>query len=253
MDEETDNGIANVTVGFDTGAFIVYQLDMRIPDGEATFRARYIHAATATRDSNSSAVTAMAILGPYLSIMRGQNWSIYDFGPSSWAQNSAGPAGVEAQTGEDQDDIRDPSENAPRADNDAPESKARMRLPPRQLQTPQILSSLLSRTVWPPLSLSLRRSANRLVLLASIVYAFPLYVSGWSVGIQELRFDGITNTRTPPKCTSRIAIAVVPGFTASSARGGLTGSPGSGSQAYPRAPPQPVALARPTSLSYSHP
>lgn len=268
VDEESDDdGIANVTIGFDTGAFVVYQLDMRMPDEPAAFRTRYIHAATNIQGGNSSAITAMAMLGPYLSIMREQTWTIYDFSRPSRRRDSERGVAKTTVSGSKLENIggtglcqahdTDPSKNA----------QCRM-MPPKHLQAPKILSSLLSRTVWPPLSLSLRRSANRAILLASIVYAFPLYVSGWSVGIQELRFEGITMTsniaeRRPtdtttttaatPTCTSRIATAITPGFASTtSARDGSSGLAGSRSQSYPL-PQQTVPLARPTSLSYSHP
>jgi len=53
------------------------------------------------------------------------------------------------------------------------------------LDPPRLLQSLHSRTVWPPMTLSVRPSSD--TVLVSIAYALPTYLSGWSVGIQEMR------------------------------------------------------------------
>ena len=117
------------------------------------------------------------------------------------------------------------------------------------LDPPRLLSSLKSHTSWPPLSISLRVSSAAIV--ASIAYALPTYLSGWSVGLQELRL-------TPNGCItqSRLTSAMDQGFTPlnstssnySSPRSGLDSSPVSGNEdAW-----VPI-LTKPTSLSYSHP
>ena len=49
---------------------------------------------------------------------------------------------------------------------------------------PHLLSSLKSHTAWPPLSLSIRASSAG--IFASIAYAMPTYLAGWSVGLQEM-------------------------------------------------------------------
>ncbi|KAL1306521.1 hypothetical protein AAFC00_005212 [Neodothiora populina] len=54
----------------------------------------------------------------------------------------------------------------------------------RALKPPRLLQSLHSRTVWPPMTLSIRPSSDN--ILVSIAYALPTYLSGWTVGIQEL-------------------------------------------------------------------
>ncbi|KAH9826403.1 F-box domain [Teratosphaeria destructans] len=54
----------------------------------------------------------------------------------------------------------------------------------RALDAPLLLHSLKSHTVWPPLSVSLRTSATSVVI--SIAYAIPTYLSGWTVGLQEV-------------------------------------------------------------------
>jgi hypothetical protein len=115
----------------------------------------------------------------------------------------------------------------------------------RTLDPPQLLHSLRSRTVWAPLSLSLRPSSSNIV--ATIAYAIPTYLSGWSVGVQELWLspDGAlldsrlatssTGYRTlsatlPQSSFSPTGISTLPSFTAA--------TPG---------------YSKPTSLSYTHP
>lgn len=53
------------------------------------------------------------------------------------------------------------------------------------LDPPRLLQSLHSRTVWPPMTLSIRPSSD--TVLVSIAYSLPTYLSGWTVGIQEMR------------------------------------------------------------------
>ena len=114
---------------------------------------------------------------------------------------------------------------------------------------PQLLSSLKSHTAWPPLSLSIR--ATRSNIVASIAYALPTYLSGWSVGLQELHL-----TDKGKVVRSRLASATDQGFTPLSSLSSHVSSPSSNPSSSPpedcssrRAP----SLTRPTSLSYSHP
>ncbi|KAF8245771.1 hypothetical protein K440DRAFT_554685 [Wilcoxina mikolae CBS 423.85] len=236
VDEESrgKNGVVNVTIGFGNGGFTMYQLDMA--EETSIFRIRYVYALRGrTRDSTK--ITAMTALGPYLATMTGQTWDIYDFsypsGPSS--ENEGGGISVLGADG-----------------GGAPGD------------SPNVLASLRSSTAWPPIALSLRRSINE-TLLASIVYSCPLF-SGWSVSCQELRFRTGDFETTPTGRRkhqtvleeSRIATAVPSGFTPLSlfgnssphVRGGLAGFTGhshNGSQSHD--PP----LAQPTSVSYHHP
>ncbi|GAB7340751.1 hypothetical protein MBLNU457_7128t1 [Dothideomycetes sp. NU457] len=53
------------------------------------------------------------------------------------------------------------------------------------LGPPRLLHSLHSNTVWPPFTLSIRPSTDS--ILVAIAYALPTYLSGWTVGIQEMR------------------------------------------------------------------
>jgi hypothetical protein len=52
---------------------------------------------------------------------------------------------------------------------------------------PKLLHSLKSNTLWPPLSTSLRLIESSITV--SIAYALPTYLSGWTVGIQEIKID----------------------------------------------------------------
>ncbi|EUC38430.1 hypothetical protein COCCADRAFT_723 [Bipolaris zeicola 26-R-13] len=52
------------------------------------------------------------------------------------------------------------------------------------LEAPKLLYSLRSHTAWPPVSLSLRMNATSMT--AAIAYSLPTYLSGWTVGVQEL-------------------------------------------------------------------
>jgi hypothetical protein len=57
------------------------------------------------------------------------------------------------------------------------------------LKPPKLLYSLKSHTVWPPVSLSIRTTA--ISMTAAIAYSIPTYLSGWTVGIQEMRLTRI--------------------------------------------------------------
>ena len=50
---------------------------------------------------------------------------------------------------------------------------------------PRLLHSLKSHTVWPPLSTNLRSTASAVIIC--VAYALPTYLSGWTVGIQEVK------------------------------------------------------------------
>ena len=114
--------------------------------------------------------------------------------------------------------------------------------------SPRLLASLKSHTTWPPISLSLKSTACTITV--SIAYAFPTYLAGWSVGLQELRLD--------PEGTlmaSRLASALSQSFVPLT----LPGSSSSGAAPCASGSTNIVendganSTARPTSLSYSHP
>lgn len=112
---------------------------------------------------------------------------------------------------------------------------------------PRLLSSLKSHNAWPPFSLAIRSSSTN--VFASITYAMPTFLAGWSVGLQELRL-----TSDGKILESRLTSAVNHEFTLSS-------------DSQPRFPPlmtnsssrshhareSGVFFTKPTSLSYTHP
>lgn len=57
----------------------------------------------------------------------------------------------------------------------------------QSLDPPRLLHSLRSRSVWPPLTTSLRTSEFSITV--SIAFALPTYLSGWTVGIQEIHLN----------------------------------------------------------------
>lgn len=238
VDGESDvriGGKPNLTLGFSGGGFVMYQLDMTDPNS-SIFRVRYQH-----RPSNSSRngpedrqITALESLGPFLSIMQRTTWTLYIFSPE--LQSVDGPGGRDTTGG--------PTVSGP--------TKRSHMISNNVLLKPKILATLRSASVWPPIALSLRRSVNQ-TILAAIVYSYPLCVSGWSVGIQELRF-GLKESGGMAMVGSRIATAVAAGFTPVVSTARTTSStwvPGLGpwSRSQLNDPP----LSRPTSLSYSHP
>ena len=110
---------------------------------------------------------------------------------------------------------------------------------------PRLLSSLKSHTAWPPLSLSIRAtSAN---VSASIVYAMPTYLAGWSVGMQEMLL-----TLEGRIIESRLASAEPQGFHSLSADRDESRSPSQKSRVSTSSV-RHRPYSRPTSLSYTHP
>ncbi|KAI9886066.1 MAG: ubiquitin-like protein atg8 [Watsoniomyces obsoletus] len=114
------------------------------------------------------------------------------------------------------------------------------------LDSPRLLYSLRSYNTCHLSSLSLRPRAGGIVI--SVVYALPVCLGGWSVGLQELQLslDGEVQTS---RTASALPLGYHPLSPPSSPSSGTstpqqTRSSSSGSQ-----PP----LSRPTSLSYSHP
>ncbi|KAK5120142.1 hypothetical protein LTR85_006623 [Meristemomyces frigidus] len=134
--DATTDGVARVIIGFEDGAFSVYDLNKP----EARFVRRYSH-----EPSTNGVVSAVALSWPYaVSMTATQLLSLYRFDQSCDDSHSEG--------------LLDP---------------------------PRLLHSLKSCTVWPPLSTSLRTSASSITI--SVAYALPTYLSGWTVGIQEVK------------------------------------------------------------------
>ena len=117
-----------------------------------------------------------------------------------------------------------------------------------EVYVPRLLSSLKSHTAWPPLSLAIRVSSAS--IFASIAYAMPTYLAGWSVGLQELLL-----TPSGSILESRLASAQTQGFTPLASSPSQSSSPNRGSDLSPSRNtlseiPHP---SKPTSLSYTHP
>jgi len=87
------------------------------------------------------------------------------------------------------------------------------------LEPPRLLRSLRSHTVGSPASLSVRIAVTSVTV--AVAYALPTSLSGWSVGIQEMRLS-----REGILLESRLAMA---------------------------ADQQPLSQNKPTTMSYSHP
>ncbi|KAI9762722.1 MAG: hypothetical protein M1835_007988 [Candelina submexicana] len=117
------------------------------------------------------------------------------------------------------------------------------------LDAPRLLSSLKSHTIWPPYSISIRVSKRSLV--ASIAYALPIYLSGWSVGVQELWL-----TPEGEMLESRLASAVSQGFQPLSTVSSPPASPSAETIISPSRKSERSSghsVTKPTSLSYTHP
>ncbi|MCJ1390815.1 hypothetical protein MMC18_003676 [Xylographa bjoerkii] len=114
---------------------------------------------------------------------------------------------------------------------------------------PRLLASLKSHTAWPPLTLSIRTSLSSIVI--SIAYALPTYLSGWSVGLQELHIS-TEGTVIHSRLTSAANQGFTPLFVSSS---GFSTPTSEADDTQPRnaQPGSLPSLTKPTSLSYSHP
>ena len=99
--------------------------------------------------------------------------------------------------------------------------------------TPIPVFSLRSQSIWRPVSVNLRVNSN--ILIASILYAYPRLLFGWSVGIQELQWDLKTHKLLP----SRHATSQQDGP--------------SSTKIAARVEYLPPTLSKPTSLCYNHP
>ncbi|KAH0363695.1 hypothetical protein KCU65_g7264, partial [Aureobasidium melanogenum] len=118
------------------------------------------------------------------------------------------------------------------------------------LESPILLQSLHSRTVWPPLTLSIRPQPDS--VLVSIAYSLPTYLSGWTVGIQEMRLTS-DGTLVESRLTSAIDQNYRP-LTFNSSNPPATPAP----QSIPpfghfNTSEANQTHSKPTSLSYSHP
>ena len=114
------------------------------------------------------------------------------------------------------------------------------------LVDPRLLASLKSSIVYSPLSLSIRTTSAGIA--ACVAYAFSPLNHGWSLGLQELR---LTKEGEPSgsRLTSTLEIGLTESQPCKDGRRGVFAR----SVASPRFVLHPQAMARPSSLSYSHP
>ncbi|KAF1944875.1 hypothetical protein EJ02DRAFT_442224 [Clathrospora elynae] len=119
------------------------------------------------------------------------------------------------------------------------------------LDPPKLLYSLRSHTAWPPVSLSLRTTATSMT--AAIAYSLPTYLSGWTVGMQELRLS-----HKGELLESRLATAAdehsftLSSYLSASSSSACSLSPIPGNARETSVPSGP-SRSKPTSMSYSHP
>ena len=110
--------------------------------------------------------------------------------------------------------------------------------------SPRLLHSLKSHSIWPPMSISLR--AIEFDLAVSIAYTIPTYLSGWTVGMQEVRLGRDGRVRR-----SRLTSAIDQHYRPLA----LTSPPFAHHLSSTTSPATGLRHmhAKPTSLSYAHP
>ncbi|KAG0645082.1 hypothetical protein D0Z07_9260 [Hyphodiscus hymeniophilus] len=227
--EEADNGLG-VAVGFVDGGWGTWRLDV---EGKE-FTPAYRHPS-----SSNGSLGAVAYAHPYvLTITDAQLLSLYTFDPK--------PASLESPA---LDPTYLPLDPEPSLLEES------ITTHPSSLNNSQstLLASLKSHTSWPPLSLSIRTTPS--TLIASIAYSQPTYLSGYTIGLQELHLSLSTGLIT----FSRLASSLPQGFSSllsspspgtaspaldSSSSGTTTGAAGGR---------EGGETTRPTTLSYAHP
>lgn len=131
--QESLSNISRIIVGFEDGAFALYEYD----HADRRFDHKHTHP-----PSSNGVISAVSLSYPYATTMTAtQVLSLYQF-------------------------------------NDADTKAA---------TSPKLLHSLKSNSVWPPLSTSLRLIDSNISV--AIAYAIPTYLSGWTVGIQEIKIN----------------------------------------------------------------
>ncbi|RMY41729.1 hypothetical protein D0864_16172 [Hortaea werneckii] len=115
---------------------------------------------------------------------------------------------------------------------------------------PRLMHSLKSHTVWPPLTTSLRTTPSTITV--SIAYAQPTYLSGWTVGIQEVKVSS-TGTFLESRLASAIDQHYRPlAFAAPPMMSHLAGL-AAGTLSTSTTLELRHIHSKPTSLSYTHP
>ena len=227
--EEGSDGLG-VAVGFMDGGWGIWRLDI----GNKFFTPVYSHSS-----STNGMLGAVAYAHPYiLTITNAQLLSLYTFDPRPATSDPSSLESVEL-----------PSRNS-----SDPQDPATTQLTSPKTPQPIILASLKSHTSWPPLSLSIRTTPS--IIIASIAYSLPTYLSGYTIGLQELHLSLSTGLIT----FSRLASSLPQGFSSllngsssgtaspvSDPQSGLGSANGGGGGREGR------ENTRPTTLSYAHP
>ena len=239
-EQESGTGELGIALGFVDGGWGSWRLNV----AEKTFKREYRHAA-----SSNGILSSVAYANPYiLTITESQLMSLYSF-------TAAPPA--EPEIGEDQDQdafivTKEDAEVSPVKEEPSTLDIPAVELPVfEQPAQPRLLASLRSHTSFPPVSLSIRTTASTIV--ASIAYSLPTYLSGYTIGLQELHLSPLTGLIS----SSRLTSALPQGF--SSLISPTTSSPSSGTSTpvqhhlVQTAPGGAGGGSRPTTLSYSHP
>lgn len=228
--------VTGIAVGFSDGGVGIWKLKLDVGTVFGRFCPWYRRIGHA-RTVEEKGVSGIAYAHPYLlTISEQQVLSLYglDIKIPETADETGGSSGVSSATEMPSSGDRQPTKRK--------ESSALKHDAPN----PQLLASLRSHTTWPPLSLSIRSTPT--TIIASIAYALPTYLSGWSVGLQELHL-----TPSGEISRSRLASAVDSGFKP------LLSSPSSSSRSSPSPSPAAtdgrgrITTSRPTTLSYAHP
>lgn len=117
---------------------------------------------------------------------------------------------------------------------------------------PKLLHTLKSHTIWPPFSTTLKSSHNGIAIL--VAYSVPTYLSGWTVGIQEVKIS-LTGSLMGSRLATAISEHYRPlAFAAPPMMHHLSvPSVTSGSLATSTALELRHIHSKATSLSYSHP
>ncbi|KAF4632250.1 hypothetical protein G7Y89_g5883 [Cudoniella acicularis] len=215
VDEESGKGSLGIAVGFLDGGWGTWKLDVKGKNFEHIYR---------NPASSNGMLSAIAFANPYiLTITDSQLLSLYTFNPVPSSQedqeSKTKTQEDESETPEDtlkQEDgrsniLEDKSEmleELPIQDGHRPNDQEHMSeileeptaelLPATQESSstnpskiyPCLLASLKSHTSWPPLSLSIRTTSS--AIIASIAYSLPTYLSGYTIGLQELHLSPTT-------------------------------------------------------------
>jgi hypothetical protein len=216
-EQDPQDSVLGIAVGFMDGAWGTWKLDVK--------QRRFSEIYKRSQSSNGR-LSAIAYANPYiLTISDSQLLSLYTFTQEAPIRDF-----------EDKVPLEDMGESQVASTSTTPQ--------------PRLLASLNSHTSWPPLSLCIRTAST--TLIASIAYSLPTYLSGYTIGLQELHLSLTTGLII----FSRLASALPQGFSTSSSilSPSPSASPPSGTQS-----PTPGyhhhvgSSTRPTSLSYSHP